>query len=185
MTTAALAAEVGITDGTIFRHFRNKDEIVEAAIDLFEETLGATYPPPGGEPLARLGSFLVNRLTLVRENPQVLRLAFNDRLEEAAGAAGAARVEQLVGRSVSFVRGCLAAAQSRGEITRETPLTLLVWMVIGVVRGAATVGPHHGHDAAPARDAAHAHDAASLGHASAADVWQSLERFLRSTVQGD
>ena len=171
LTAAALADEVGIADGTIFRHFKNKEAIVSAAIDLFESTLDATFPPPIDEPLERLGVFVVNRLTLVRKNPLLLRLAFNERLAEAAGPTGAARVEQLVQRSMAFIRDCLEQAQQRGQVTSDTPLTLLVWMVIGVVRGAATHAAHGVHNEDP------------LSSASADQVWHALESFLRTTAQ--
>ena len=171
MTAVALADEVGIADGTIFRHFKDKGEIVNAAIDLFETTLEGTFPPPGGEPLDRLGSFVVQRLALLRKHPELLRLAFNDRLAEAAGEQGAARVERLVGRSVTFVHDCLAEAQSKGHVTRDAPVMLLVWMVIGVVRGASTTGTHR----MPGRKA--------LSAASPKKVWATLEHFLRNTAE--
>lgn len=165
MTAAALASEVGIADGTIFRHFANMEEIVHAAIDVFEATLEDSYPPVDGEPLERLGAFFVQRLTLVRKNPELLRLAFNDRLAEAAGEGGAARVERTVERSVAFVHDALRDAQSDGLVTRDVPTMLLVWMVIGVVRGAAT---------APGK---------TMSRASPRRLWTVLERFLRSTAR--
>lgn len=169
LTAVALADQVGIADGTIFRHFSNKEEIVNAAIDLFQAALEETFPPEDREPLERLKSFFVNRLTLARENPDFLRLAFSDRLAEAAGEDGARRVAQLVRRSVAFVYKCLAEAQERGEVTRDTPPILLTWMVIGVIRGASTRGPFH----LPGTD--------SPSSTSPRKLWKELERFLRST----
>ncbi len=170
MTAVTLAKEVGIADGTIFRHFKDKAEIIDAAINLLETALEATFPPPGGESLDRLGSFLVKRLTLVRKNPEIIRLALNDRLAEAAGDKGAARVERLVGRSKTFIHDCLLEAQREGHITRDTPVMLLVWMVIGVVRGASLPGAH----GEPGREA--------LATASPDEVWTTVEAFLRSTT---
>lgn len=169
LTSAALAEQVGIADGTIFRHFKNKQEIVDAAIDLFEEAIEGAFPPDGGEPLERLGSFIVMRLTLVRERPEILRLALSDRLAEAAGQEGAERVARIVERSLTFVRRCLAEAQERGEITRDAPLALLVWMVVGVVRGASSNDIHN------------ASRGGELSTATPQQVWASLERFLRGT----
>jgi AcrR family transcriptional regulator len=169
LTSAALAEEVGIADGTIFRHFKDKNEIVDAAIGLFEEAIEGAFPPGEGAPLERLGSFVVMRLALVRNQPEILRLAFNDRLAEAAGQEGAARVGRIVERSLTFVRRCLAEAQERGEITRDAPLALLVWVVTGVIRGAASSDIHR------------APQGTDLLGATPEQVWTSLERFLRST----
>jgi AcrR family transcriptional regulator len=169
LTAAAVAEEVGIADGTIFRHFRNMEEIVHAAIDFFEVALESTYPPPTEDPLDRLGLFLVARLSLVQKQPELLRLAFNDRLAEAAGEKGAQRIERLVKRSVAFVRQCLKEAQGRGLVTQEAPSLLLVWMVIGVIRGAATGG------------LLNAAGEETLSSASPEQVWRELESFLRST----
>ncbi len=41
-TVAQIAQEVGIKDGTIFRHFNNKDEIVSAVLDNLPE-VGQVY----------------------------------------------------------------------------------------------------------------------------------------------
>jgi AcrR family transcriptional regulator len=172
LTAAALAGQVGIADGTIFRHFSNKEEIVDAAIDLFKEAMGGTFPPEEGDPLSRLGLFFVNRLALVSKHPEILRLAFNDRLAEAAGEAGAERVSLLVKRSVAFVHECLVEAQARGEVTRDTPAEMLTWMVVGVIRGSSTGEqgrtPGKGH-----------HPGTSPEHAG-----KELEKFLRSSTKG-
>jgi len=168
LTSAALADQVGIADGTIFRHFRNKGEIVNAAIDLFEAALDKTYPPGDREPLERLELFFVNRLTLVRENPEFLRLAFNDRLAEAAGADGAERVGQLVERSLTFIHKCLREAQDRGEVTRDAPLILIAWMVIGAIRGASTL------------ESSRVPGAKALARTPPRQVWEALEPFLRT-----
>ena len=172
LTAAALAGQVGIADGTIFRHFGNKEEIVDAAIDLFQEAMEGTFPPEGGDPLGRLGLFFVNRLALVRKNPEILRLAFNDRLAEAAGKEGAERVSLLVKRSVAFVHECLVEAQARGEVTRDTPAEMLTWMVVGVIRGSSTgeQGRTPGKGDHPGTSPEHA--------------WKELEIFLRSTTKG-
>jgi AcrR family transcriptional regulator len=172
LTAVALAADVGISDGTIFRHFKNKQEIVEAAIDKFEAAFEGTYPESGGDPLENLGTFVVRRLKLMRKNPELLRLAFNDRLAEAGGEAGAARVARMVRRSVEFVEDCLGEAQARGLVSEEVPVTLLVWMVIGVVRGAAE------------QVSAGARKTRPLVGKSPQQIWKVTERFLRSTGGG-
>lgn len=166
LTAVEIAAEVGIADGTLFRHFKNKDEIIDAAISSFEAYLEGDVPPPGGEPLERLESFFVRRLEKVRARPEILRLAFSDRLEEVAGDAGAQRVRQVVGRSLAFVRTCLKKAAERGEISSEIHVDVLLWVVTGALRGAAFAATGEGK-----------------GPRSPERVWDDVERLLRASAR--
>lgn len=134
-----IARALGITDAALFRHFRDKDAIIAAAIDRFEELLeGDIEIIDGADPLDRLGAFFVRRVEKARAHPEILALAFNDRLAEIAGPEGSARVQRMVGRSVGFVRACLEEAQRRRLVAADAPIEVLVWIVIGGLRGAAT-----------------------------------------------
>ncbi len=171
LTTVAIADHVGIADGTIFRHFRNKKEIVDAAIGLFQTAFESTFPSNDRAPLERLGSFFVNRLTLIRANPDFLRLAFSDRLSEAAGEEGAERISRLVERSIAFVFKCLKEAKDRGEIDHDIPPIILTWMIIGVIRGASTFETRFVPDVKP------------LSAIPPKQVWEILETFLRGATK--
>lgn len=141
LTAMEIAHSLGITDAAVFRHYRDKDAIVAAAIARFEELLEGdivSVVELDGEPLAGLGAFFVRRLTKVRKHPEILRLAFNDRLAAIAGPEGAARVTRMIGRSLGFVRGCLEAARRDGSVATDVPVEHLVWIVVGCLRGAAT-----------------------------------------------
>jgi len=178
-TVATLAEEVGVAEGTLFRHFKTKAEIVDAAIDLLAAALETSFPPAPAagageppEPLQRLGTFVVQRLTLVRQRPEFLRLAFNDRLADAAGPDGATRIESIIGRSVHFIRECMTEAQERGDVDQDVSVMILVWMVIGVIRGASmpTSNP--------------ATPTGVLPTTSPEDIWADFERYLRGGRPG-
>jgi AcrR family transcriptional regulator len=172
LTAVALAKRVGITDGAIFRHFKNKKEIVEAAIAAFETTLESSFPKGVGDPLERIGCFVVQRLELVRKRPEILRLAFNDRLAEAAGEEGAARVQALVKKSVKFLRDAIREAQQKGQLASDLPTELFCWAMIGVIRGASAL------DASPGSGSR------SLARSSPKKVWAQLEEFLKRAAGG-
>ncbi|HEY5947848.1 MAG TPA: TetR/AcrR family transcriptional regulator [Kofleriaceae bacterium] len=138
LTAMEISRSLGITDAALFRHFRDKNEIIAAAITRFEELLAGDIVDDLGDPLARLGAFFVRRVGKARSHPEILGLAFNDRLAEIAGPEGAVRVQRMVGRSVGFVRACLEEAQRKRITAADVPADLLVWMVIGCLRGAAT-----------------------------------------------
>jgi AcrR family transcriptional regulator len=136
LTARELGAQVGIDNSTVFRHFANKGEIIDAALDEFEAVLEETLPQSAPS-LAALKGFFTQRMALVQRRPEVIRLAFNPGILAMAGQeAHAARVRAIVGRSVEFIRSCLAAAQSAGEVTAEVPAHALVWVVTGILRGA-------------------------------------------------
>jgi AcrR family transcriptional regulator len=137
LTAMELARKVGIADGTIFRHFPGKKEIVQAAIAHLSDLLFEGFPPQERAPLERLERFFLQRVRLVRRFPAVLRVAMSDRLAEAAGEEGVQMVRALQERSTSFVLRCLKEAQTDGAIDAALDPQVLSWAVIGVLRGAA------------------------------------------------
>lgn len=136
LTAQELGREVGIADGTVFRHFKDKAEIVRAAIAHLEATLFEGFPPQAEDPLDRLRAFFLGRLALVQRMPSVFLAAFSDRLQEAAGDEGGA-VRSIVERSHGFVRQCLAEAQERGRIGAALSVDALTLVVVGTLQASA------------------------------------------------
>ncbi len=137
LTAVELGRAVGLRDASLFRHFASKEAIVEAAIARFEAWLAGSLERTETDPLDRLRAFFVHRQALLRARPEILRLAFDDRLEEVAGPEGAARMRRVMARSRGFLRGCLEAAQEAGRVRTDVPIDVLQWSVMGVMRGAA------------------------------------------------
>lgn len=166
LTAQELGREVGIADGTIFRHFKDKAEIVRAAIAHLEGVLFKSFPPEAEDPLERLQTFFVGRLTLVQRMPSVFLAAFSERLEEAAGEE-AGLVRSIIDRSQAFVRQCLSEAQERRQINPALSLEALTLVVVGTLQAAAFA-----HRRSPEK--------------SAMDprvVWQTVEIMLTSTMK--
>lgn len=132
-TTQAIAAEVGITDGTLFRHFASKEDIVLAALDRVEARLFEGFPPDDADPLVRLESFFRFRAALVGENPVIARLAFSEELPHAAGERGARQVQGWKDRSLDFVVACVEQAAEEGRIPRGLPAREVGVMVLGTL----------------------------------------------------
>lgn len=106
-TTKAIAAKVGITDGTIFRHFKNKEEIVLAAIDLLEEAMFGEGFPDDEDPLRRLENFFRQRAGLLGQDAALCRLMFSEELPQASGDLGAQKLKSWRDRNMAFVGQCL------------------------------------------------------------------------------
>ncbi|MFZ5440078.1 MAG: TetR/AcrR family transcriptional regulator [Myxococcota bacterium] len=165
LTAQELGREVGIADGTVFRHFKDKAEIVRAAIGHLEAILFRGFPPADEDPLARLKTFFVGRLELMRSMPSLFFAAFSDRLEEAAGE-DAPLVRSIIERSQAFVRQCLVEAQEQGSVSRALPPEALTLVVLGTLQASAFT--HH-----------------RLGKKSQMDpesIWQVVEIMLRKSA---
>ena len=163
-TSLAIAREVGLTDGALFRHFASKDAIVDAAIDRVEELLFAGFPPRAADPVARLGEFFRQRVSVLLEHPGISSLVATDELAKAGSAQGARRVLEFRRRSADFVRACLVEAERAGRLVPGVGAEEAAVVVLGAL-------------------AALAHSTAAPWRASSAElaprVWSALESFLR------
>ena len=139
-TAAAIAREVGISDGTLFRHFPDKDAIVVAALDRAEAIMFEGFPPQHPDPLERLGLFFHQRLALVEANPAIVRLAMSDQLAQAAGGLGAERVADWKARSADFIRSCLVEAQAAGSLPSGVSTGALCLVVMGSILSIGVAG---------------------------------------------
>lgn len=134
-TAAQVAAEVGIKDGTIFRHFKNKEEILDSVLELLEETLIESLPPMTADPLERLGAFFMSRLKLVAAHPGIQALVFTDQLSHGLSAQGKLRLISLRNRGRQFMHACLTEAQQRGLLKPSIKPEVMVLLVYGTVMG--------------------------------------------------
>jgi AcrR family transcriptional regulator len=162
-TAAAIAREVGISDGTLFRHFPDKAAIVAAALERAEAIIFEGFPPQHPDPLERLGLFFHQRLELVAANPAIVRLAMSDQLAQASGGIGAQRVADWKARSASFIRDCLVDAEAAGLLRKGTSIDALCLVVLGSILSIGVAGSIH-----PA-----------AGSAAPAAVWSTLSALIR------
>ena len=130
-TSAAIAAEVGITDGTVFRHFPNKESIVDAALERAEEILFEGFPPEAEDPLERLGLFFKQRAATALSNRAIVRLALSDELLHATGEAGALKVAAWRERSIDFIKECFIEAYSQKLLREDILPPALIMIVYG------------------------------------------------------
>lgn len=131
-TAAHLAHEVGITDGTIFRHFKDKDEIILAALDRLQELI-VNSPRTGADPVERLRDFVTSRLHAVAVEPGLQSLLFSDQISHALGADGPRQVAALRNRGRAFVTSCLREAADAGLIRRDLDVDATMLLITGTV----------------------------------------------------
>lgn len=114
-TTRIIAQKVGISDGTVFRHFESKADIVHAAIVLLEEEMDAAMVQTGN-PRADLETFFRHRSAFIGAEGSVGRLIFSENLLHLAGDAGRERLAGWRQRNVAYLLTQLGALHAEGAL---------------------------------------------------------------------
>ncbi len=135
--TSLLAKELGLSEAALFKHFKSKEEIIDAAIDYFNSILENSFPPEDLEPLERLRRFVIKRIQILQNHPEFREIAFNNQLFQIATPAGQKKLRAIFKKSIDFVRNSLKEASVKGEIHPHIPVEIMLWTVIGVIQGAS------------------------------------------------
>lgn len=164
-TTRAIADRVGISDGTLFRHFGSKQEIVLEAMGLLDAEIDAGLFDTG-DALADVEAFFRHRAAFVGAQGSVGRLIFSDELVHLAGDAGRDRVAQWRRRSVGYLKLRLSRLMDQGRTSPQVDLPAMSMFIQGALLAFAMQ--------------------ASLGRQTSPDTlqteidhaWQALRRLL-------
>ena len=141
-TTASISREVGLAEGTIFRHFTDKRDIIDAAIRFLDGLMfPADAPAPPSAPLVELRSFLAARIALLKAHPGYLRVLFSNEIGQAAPDGTFDLLRSLRQRSVATIISCLRRAQDAGEIRGDLPIETLFLVIHGMLLSQVFSGP--------------------------------------------
>ena len=148
LTTAALAEELGVSPGAPFRHFRSREDILEAVARRVAELIGATFPDPALPPVARLEGLFTARLDMLGKESGIARLIFSDQFAKALPPEAVAHIHAVVVQTRAYVLRALAEAAEAGQIRRDIPPEDLLVPVMGTLQhlGFLTALPIHGQD---------------------------------------
>ena len=136
LSTARIAADVGITQAGIFRHFRTKDDLWAAVLEVVEaRAVSAWDAAEAGEhrPLARLRAVLQAQLGLIAEVPAIPVLIFNQGRATAETAMRPIHLRVMQGLR-GRIMAQLHAAEDAGEIAGLAPEDA-VDLFLGLVQG--------------------------------------------------
>ncbi|NMB74722.1 MAG: TetR/AcrR family transcriptional regulator [Myxococcales bacterium] len=139
-TAQALADELGITPGALFRHFPSMSAIVDAVIESMEARLFSGFPLGDDDPLRCLEKVFRYRIDVIHAHPDVSRLLQSQHLGRAAGKTMARRLAEFKRRSQKFVRDCIRHAAARGELDPRLDPEAAAVIVLGAIHALSHVG---------------------------------------------
>ncbi|MEW6414214.1 MAG: nucleoid occlusion factor SlmA [Pseudomonadota bacterium] len=133
ITTAALAARVGVSEAALYRHFASKAQMYEGLIDFIEQTLFgliARITADTASPAAQVEAILKMLLNFAQKNPGMTRVLIgealvheNERLQK--------RINQLHDRIEAQLRQCLRFTGDKPSEFAAPLANLMQCMVVG------------------------------------------------------
>jgi AcrR family transcriptional regulator len=139
LNIVGIASQVGLVPSALYRHFKNKDQVIDAILDLVQERLLENVRVVTGETpdvLRRLQRLLILHIQLIRENQGILRVVFSEEVMDGPPGRKArvlATVEKYLGEVAEIVR----QGQEEGMIQRELEAASVSVAFLGMIQPAA------------------------------------------------
>ena len=141
LSIAAVARRVGLVPSAIYRHFRSKDALLDAALDLIHHRLQANLRAAradGRDPLEALRDALLRHVSTIRENQVVPQLLFSEDFY-AKRPERKARVLEIIRAYLNGVAEIVREGQREGRIRDDLEPAALAVMFLGLVQPGAVL----------------------------------------------
>lgn len=139
LSVARVARRVGLVPSAIYRHFKGKEDLLDAVIDLIRERLHrnvAMVAEQTPDALERLKRLLSAHVHVIRENQGILRIVFSDELHRG-NAAKKARVYEMVSSYLKKVAAIVTQGQAEGQVRKDLDPATVAVMFLGLIQPAA------------------------------------------------
>lgn len=138
-SVAAVARRVGLVPSALYRHFKGKDQVLDAVIEYIAERLIGNVRAVTAEtddPLERLHRLLIRHVRMIRENEGIPRIVFS---EDTYGGQPTrkAKVLALIQRYLSEVAELVRDGQRKGKIRPKLAPQTVALMFLGLIQPAA------------------------------------------------
>ena len=136
LTTAAIASRAGISEANLYRHFVNKDEILEATTDSIAGAIGDNFSRAFGGtagPAAGLKVFFTLQLALMGGNAGIPRFMFSEELHGKPALR-----KRVLGAMLGFgarLESVIRDGQKTGAFSKNIDPRLTVLMFISMLQG--------------------------------------------------
>lgn len=139
LSVARVARRVGVVPSAIYRHYKSKDEVLDAVLDLIRDRLLANVASvckESDEALDRLHRLLIRHVRLLRENRGIPRVVFSQELHN--GDSGRkARMYETIGEYLGQVAEIVRQGQQNGQVRSNLTAEAVSMMFLGIVQPAA------------------------------------------------
>lgn len=139
LSIVSIADKVGLVPSAVYRHFKNKDQVVDAIFELIRERLLGNVRKVAEETedlVDRLRRLLMLHIKLIRENRGILRIVFSD--EGMNGPPERkARVHNIIRGYLGAVADMVHQGQEAGVIRTDLEANIASGVFLGLIQPAA------------------------------------------------
>jgi AcrR family transcriptional regulator len=141
LSVAGVAAEIGLVPSALYRHFRGKEEMVDAALEIIGRRLldnAEAVCREAENALERLQRLLERHLALIRESQAIPRLIFSED-SYAAHPDRKKKVYHFLKTFLSRVADMVRLGQEAGQIRRDFAPETVAVLFLGLFQPAAVL----------------------------------------------
>lgn len=137
ITTAAIAARMGLTQGALFRHFANKEAIWEAVMEwsagALAERVGKAAEG-GATPMDALEAIFFAHVGFIEEYPGVPGIFFGElqRPGKSLAREKARALMEFYGRRLSSI---FEEGKAAGQFLTDLPVSAVAALFVGIIQG--------------------------------------------------
>ncbi len=139
LNIAGIADEVGLVPSAVYRHFKNKGQVVDAIFELIQERLLGNVREVTKETedlVDRLRQLLMVHIKLIRENRGILRIVFSDEVINGP-VERKARVHSIIREYLGAVADMVRQGQEAGVIRADLEANMASGVFLGLIQPAA------------------------------------------------
>lgn len=139
VSLAAIARQVGVVTSAVYRHFRSKDQVLDAVLDLVEQSLQANVafaPDAAPNPIVRLHDTLIRHVELITGGIPVPRIVLSEAVFTGS-PRHRKRVHKIYRNYLGALTAWFRAGQEHGSVKRNLKAEELSLMWLGLVQAPA------------------------------------------------
>lgn len=137
ITTQAIAERMGLTQGAIFRHFPNKEAILQAVMAWVSQRLLHRIDKAAlgiDSPAAALEAVFLAHINFIAEHPGVPRLLFAE-LQRKEQSLPKKMVQTLLQQYRGRIHALLEKGKQQGEFSADLNVNAAVLLFVGSIQG--------------------------------------------------
>ena len=137
ITTAAIAKHMHVTQGSLFRHFPNKEDIWRAVVEWVAEHLLARIERSAqglDSPLEAMEAMFMSHIDFVAEHPGVPRIIFGE-LQQSELTPAKRMVQTLIKNYGLRLHSLIEQGKANGELSPSLDSEAAATLFIGTIQG--------------------------------------------------